>query len=858
MSDLMQRTMEIVKSVPFYYWISGAAALILFIVVIVVLVKRHRLMKTALMKLELGVTDPTVTSRLLTRPGLVEALIRRKGDIVISHFDIAEHLVRKLDHRHRAEDARRLLKLAPAEGLFPVFMAAMKKESIAVVFRNWLKENQDIFLIRKMALSARGRDFDGKKARKLLSVCFEEVRELSGDPEWSVRFFALRVLLADDDPKSMRLVKESFADPHPLLRRTVAGEIGDDDLDSLFGSLMNMVLDDPVSEVRISARERIDSTFPERWKLDPAGMNALQAVHVLEQLKIGSKEDENIAITALKGKAVESRLAASRFLEKSGALNRLFTEASRGDREDWERRQELLSMAVTVGVSGFLTKLKSTESVDVLLLASKLLSGGGDPSLIYYLSEKAFSKADPVREADDEELYRTAVSLACIRGDEKARNLVCDELRKRRKDDDVLGFILPLLPTGEAPVFRDVLLEFLKDPDFTADEAFRNIMAQLPPAMFLGPVLDILEADRSRYRHKVRLRALQCLGAWHLDHTLQTILENLPILPMDQARDFAVNLGLMDRKSLEERAAFILASPDAGIRSALISCLPAAGIGSFGKEIREGLNDADPEVRIACLRALLDAGELKATGPALALLRDPVERVRREAARIAGVKGTDKFLETLEVILNDSDESNVVRIAAIEGLAASKTTESVAAMVRFLGRDETLKEELITAMATKTDKKSITALVEQFKDSEAVLRDRISEVFTAMGDSGENALVSLLKENIASLKPFLADILTRTGFVEILIRKLGHRKPQVRRDSAELLVEIATESAYRGIVLAARDPDSEVRIKVTRALESLGTPEGESILKSLEQDPDRKVRKYTHWAMERLKAKKLP
>ncbi len=103
----------------------------------------------------------------------------------------------------------------------------------------------------------------------------------------------------------------------------------------------------------------------------------------------------------------------------------------------------------------------------------------------------------------------------------------------------------------------------------------------------------------------------------------------------------------------------------------------------------------------------------------------------------------------------------------------------------------------------------------------------------------------------------MADILTRTGFVEILIRKLGHRKPQVRRESARLLADIATDVAYRGIVLAARDPDKDVRINVTKALESLATKEGEKILKSLEADPDRKVRRYTHWALERVRAKKL-
>ena len=858
MNELINRGMEIVNQIPLPLWLGAGGGIIVLVILAAVLISRRRLIRTALRKMDLGEADPVITAKLLSRPSLVESLIRRKGEDVIAFFGIADHLVRRLQRRKRADDAKRILKLAPEDGLFPVFRLSLSRETIAQVFRNWMKENLDIIWVRKMALSARGRDFNGIKARKLLSICFEEVRDLSGDPEWPVRFFALRVLLADDDPKSIRLVKEAFTDPHPLIRRTVAQEMSTEDLDELFGALMSMVLDDPVPEVRHAARARIQSTFPDRWKLDPSGMNALQSVHVLELLKTGSKEDENVAITALKEEAVEARLAAARFLEKSGALEGLFSEANRGDREDWERRLALLSSAVSVGVTDFLGKLKNSDSVDVLLLGARLLNEGGSPALISPLAEKAFNRPDPIREADEEELYRTAVHLACAKGDERARSLVRDELRNRKRDDDVLGFILPLLPVKDAHVFRDVLLEFLVDPDFTADEAFVSIMTRLPAPMFLGPVLDILEADRSRYSHAVRLRALNCLGGWHLDHTLQTILENLPILPMNQTRAFAQNLAAMNKKALEKRAEFILASPDAGIRAALISCLPTTGISSFGKDIREGLNDADPDVRIACIRALMDAGELKATASSLNLLRDPVERVRLEAARIAGMKATEKFLEGLETLLRDENESEVVRTAALEGLSVSDSKESVDALVRFLDSGENLREELVSAMAAKTDKKSVAALVEHFKDSEAILRDRISGVFVRMGESGEESLVELIREDIPSLKPFLADILTRTGFVELLIRRLTHRKPKIRRDAAELLAEIATESAYRGIVLAARDPDRDVRIKVTKALESLATPEGEGILKSLEKDPDRKVRRYTRWAMERLKAKKLP
>ncbi len=59
------------------------------------------------------------------------------------------------------------------------------------------------------------------------------------------------------------------------------------------------------------------------------------------------------------------------------------------------------------------------------------------------------------------------------------------------------------------------------------------------------------------------------------------------------------------------------------------------------------------------------------------------------------------------------------------------------------------------------------------------------------------------------------------------------------------------------MVVAARDPDAEVRVKVVKALERLETAEGKRILTALQGDPDKRIRKYTHWALQRLKAKSL-
>jgi len=42
-----------------------------------------------------------------------------------------------------------------------------------------------------------------------------------------------------------------------------------------------------------------------------------------------------------------------------------------------------------------------------------------------------------------------------------------------------------------------------------------------------------------------------------------------------------------------------------------------------------------------------------------------------------------------------------------------------------------------------------------------------------------------------------------------------------------------------------------------KALERLETDDGADILQSLQMDPERRVRKYTQWALERLRAKAL-
>jgi len=310
-------------------------------------------------------------------------------------------------------------------------------------------------------------------------------------------------------------------------------------------------------------------------------------------------------------------------------------------------------------------------------------------------------------------------------------------------------------------------------------------------------------------------------------------------------------------KDLDRKVSALLESVDGSIRAAVIAALPATGKKTFLPQIKQALLDADPDVRIAATWALVDYEETRALGQAAEMLRDPVGRVRASVARALGTAGSAASLDALKNSVTDENEVTVVKRAAIEGLGTSTENAAVDILIWVLENDDEHRSDALTALSGKTDSRSIARLVEQFKDAAPELRDRITAAFKMMGEESEQAIRGVLDQDILSLKPYLAEILEATGYVESRIRMLNHRDPKVRRSAALLLSKVGSKAAFRGIVMAARDPDSEVRVQVTKALERLATDEGSQILRALEEDPDRRIRKYTHWAIERIKAKSL-
>ena len=871
-------------------WLLAAGVgVLLGLVALVFFLHRLLFLRKATRLYAQGEFDENVHRRLATHPALVDALVARLGDGLIAHFQVADALKKRLIRKRRARDAQRLLGATPQEGAGTVFQVALSSPSVARVYSQWLQSQQGLWLLTAAAQTLGEGDFNSQKAAQLFQGREGDLRELFGNPHWIIRLFALRILLHDDSEASRRSVLECLADPHPQLRMLSALQgqplsdqefllpsfqasglgpeiesdeegamdeaslptpLGESTGDHLPSRLLALASQDPMVSVRQAARERLHRDYPSWWNPSFPEATPLERAHLVALAKPESSSDLHFAYQALEDEDALVRLAASRVLEASGQFKLMLQQANLGDREDWARRERLLKTAVDVGTTSFLEDESLYDTTDSLLLA--LRAGRALPSSLGRVAGKVFSKTTFPQSPEEWQLYRELV-VACARwGDRRCHEALHLQLKERREDGRLLGILLPQLAPQEAAVYRPTLMEFLAQENFIAHESLVTLLRSFPSDVYLHGVMDLMEDENQP--QVVRARCVRVLAGWHLNITLQSLLEHLPLLSPQECEALAPDFEALDPSLFTQRATYLFSTPDAPMRAALMRALPHSFVSQFETPLKEALMDVNSEIRIAALGVLVRSGELHQQKMALTLLKDPVEEVRREASLILAHRGGAKIFQALQELVLNEEEVRSVRQAALDGLAASSTPEAIDVLVMLLdtpGREEEAEQ----ALSQVHGQAGLRSLVEHFRDGEAPRRERLVRVFTAMGGVTESILVKLLEEGVPSLEKPLSSILTQCGYVDGQIRKLHHRDPLERQRAATRLAQIATAPAYRGIVMAARDPDTRVRVEVSHALEALAEPEGRDILQALKEDPERKVRHYALWASERLKAK---
>ena len=815
--------------------------------------------------------------RLMRHSRRMERYSRQMGPQVVRETGLADKWVQKLTQSAlpRAVDMRRVLLYCPPSFLFKAFFAATQHPRLQSVFVTWMQNEGEEKVIRLLAESCRGENFDAAFGTMFLEKNGALLRELTGEPEWNARYFAYRILLLDKETLTERSLEDGLMDPHPLIRKIVTESTAFDQ-DKTWGILWDKLIHDPVFEVREIARNRITKEFMDRYSPKDADLNKEETARVLELLDPNCQEDLNFAMASLESADMQLRYHAAAFLEKCGVLASLLAKNTLEDPGTMEHSVSLLQKAVDVHVSGFLVDYPSGDGAP-LLAAARLLTGpGGTQENICDLAKKVFAfftgkKLDP----STIDIYTKTLEALDNNGNHKAFEILGEELSRRENDRSYLDVLLPRIPKRAQVLLSSILFRFLQSASFQARDELVQILGTFHPDIILPKVFQILNGSRADNPHIVRISALKVMGHLHLPFCLQRVLESLPTLtmdntadaarkkflqgeiPLDETEEFARLIAKYPVDMFEEKTRSLLASPDARIRASLITILPIIKNTHFQKEIRAALKDVDPDVRVAAIKALLGFGEIKLLNQETSMLRDPIERVRFTTAEVIAKHGNAAAMEILKSILADANETDVVKIGVITGMGQAVCPKSLKMLVSVLDTQSEFRANTELSLAMRVAKRDITQLIEIFRDAEPQLREKLIPVFRAQGKKAEPQILEILKDEVASFKPYLVKILEETGYIDEAKRRLSNRNVEVRREAAMMLSLMDTLPAFRGLVIAAKDPDQEVRVCVVKALEKLKSSDGQEILEKLKQDPDNRIRKYTHWALERLASLKM-
>jgi len=765
--------------------------------------------------------------------------------------------IKQVNRKKTKKSVLKVLKYSPDKGLFTIFKAALEKEKLQTVLLEWINKSGEFLILRKIALSGNGEAFDGKTALKLFSNDISELNEMLGDYEWKARFFAINIIIHDTSVSSLSAVWDGFNDSSVFVRIVPVQLLQTDNRKKLYSKLEYLLLNDPSFDVRKAAKERIFTDLQDLYKIIPSKLAITQKLHLIELMDPYSKQDENLAMEFLKSGNKELELYASRFLLKTGSLKKLLNSADIGYLKGFEDIYSALQVVVGVNITSFIELSENNISIGALIISSRILLKNGNRNIIINLLQKSLEitkgreNIQPYRE-----LYENSILCSCKRGTDKALELLNNELLRRRYDRSFQEWVLPKLPVNRDNIFTSTLISFLKDEKYNAYLELEKALCRFPAASILTEIIDILKSNK-KWSKSIKINSLKVLGALKLPHCTQYILENLYLLSIEEAKQYSILLSKNDNSAFRDKVKNILSFGDAISMSHLIAALPDVERETFLPEIKKSLSDSNPEVRIAAMWSLSDYNKGELLALCFNLLRDPVELVREEVGRVLGILGSTESIKELKQTLFDKNETKAVKTAVLKGLAISLSPEVLDILLLKLEENIELQDEIIISISRKDNPDGIKKILYFMGKTTSPIRAYLVRAIRIMGEKAELFIEELLFKGNKALHKHAVAILEGNGIVDLRIRQLAHRDPEIRLKAAEFLSKVGTKKAFRGIILSAKDPDNRIRVQLVKALDQMNNAEGLPVLEELKNDPEKRVRKYTLWALERYEAKNL-
>ena len=769
-----------------------------------------------------------------------------KAKSFLYEISLATAWVKAIAQYADKEYFRGILRFGIEEGYFYCFKHSLLSEKFKREFLQWLKKDESN--LKKIAISGNGQSFNGLKAYKVLQDFLPLIKEMIIYNDWRYRFFSLIILLNDKDPATIRMLFELFKDTESFIRINLVNNFNPDDYTALQKQIFELIIHDPNPEVRNAAIQRYHKIFDKFPAINLSDLNNEEYLHLIEALRKGNKEDEAVAVDlVLNSDNIEVKYAASHFLDNSGALSRFCKELDLGDSKDWERKKRIFIKAVESGATKFLKTLLERSNKESLLMIGKIFEVKIDSTILPQFLKKAITLNDP-------SIYELAIKAASRYNGREEKELILKEFNEKMDNKPFLVILIDSIKDLQDRDYIDPLIEALKIHS-DLSEHIKEALLKKDEKSLINKVIMIVKDKTTDMQLKIDL--LFVIAKLEKEYCLSFIIENLPLIPVKWMSEMGKILSHYPKNILKQKIDYYLKQIDGKIRANLIALIPNTELENFQEQIKQSITDIDPLVRIASTFALIDIGDKKSVKNALNLLRDPVEKVREEVSYAFARKGNDGYLKKLKNIFLDENEVTSVKLSILKGLSECRMEKATVLLLDFLDQSTQLRKEIIQALSMHIYDKGIIQILERLKDSGENIQKDIMTALKNMGLKVKPFLISILESELSRLKDEVSKVMDEIGGTDEEIKKLSHRDPEVRRKAAKTLSSIQTLKAFRGLIIASRDPDKEVRINVIKALEKLETEEGKEILHALENDPDSKIRKYTHWALERLKAKEL-
>jgi aminopeptidase N len=231
-----------------------------------------------------------------------------------------------------------------------------------------------------------------------------------------------------------------------------------------------------------------------------------------------------------------------------------------------------------------------------------------------------------------------------------------------------------------------------------------------------------------------------------------------------------------------------------GVRAKAAHALGQTRLGSAFELLRANLKTKHPKVRRAVVSAI---GHFRSPEAAQELkpvaLKDRSYFVESEAARALGQTRQSSAYDTLIEILDRNAWADVIRVGALEGLAALRDERAVShvlARTRYGTKNRGRRAAIVALARLTTDRKYREALEELLEDADPYLRIDVVRALVEMGDAKSRSALSrsLDREQDGRVRRRLREAL----------HEIGARSKEVQAELRDEIDKLKTEQAELG------------------------------------------------------------